>query len=203
MPATSDLSTLDRNAYRHTMKDGLTDVLFGAWLIAYGQLLGTGVSVLCLLAVLFLVPGLRRLQRRLTHPRIGFVEPRSPRSVHLFRGIVFYSLLVIAVFVLIFFLTGQEGTQDLYRWIPAVAGVICAGGLHYAAARSGLVRFYCYTAASIITGIAVSLANLPGRLDGIRLYLEAMGLLAAVVGATIFLAFLRRNPIQAEEEPNA
>lgn len=203
MTATTDLTGLERTAYRHTIQDGLTDVFLGVWLVAYGKLLGTGVSVLCLLAVLFLVPALHRLQRRITHPRIGFVEPRQPGSVRLFRGIAVYTLLVAAVFVLAFVLTGQGGAQNIHRWIPALAGILCAGGLHYAAARSRLLRFYFYTAASIIIGTAISLADVSGRLDGVRLYLEAMGLLAVAVGVVVFLHFLRHNPLPAEEEPNA
>lgn len=205
MPNEFTLNRLHRTAYRHTLQDGLAEVAMGLFLVLYGLLFNTPtIAVFPLLIVLFvLVPGVRMLQKRFTHPRIGCVEPVSEKGVHLVFGMLVYTLAVFAVLVLQLILTGEFTAAVFYRWIPALAGVLVAGGMHYASARSGLARFRFYLVVSIAGGIALSLVALPGRLEGLRAYLFGMGMLVVIGGVITFARFLKCNPVVTEEGSDA
>jgi len=75
MQMSKDFKRFDSVAYRNTVVDGLTEIAIGLFLLLLAVALPFGpYALLVYLAPLAFIPALRFMQRRFTHPRIGFVE---------------------------------------------------------------------------------------------------------------------------------
>lgn len=219
MPTSDQLRQFDRRAYRHTMMDGLTEIAMGLFLILVAVALPAGPFVLLLyLAPFALIPLLRSLQRRITHPRIGYVEPIADKPRQVLPGILLFTLLALAAFLAILVLAGgglakpdyAQLTRRLYQWAPALVGVLVSGGLWYTASRSGFRRFFVSAAVSVVLGIAISVAAAAGgipvletKLRGVQVYCGAMGALSLSSGLIVLIRFLKGHPIQSLEANDA
>jgi hypothetical protein len=209
-----EFRVFDRMAYRHTIMDGLTEAALAIFLLTLAVVLPHGPAALLLcLAPFGLVPAWRYARRRWVEPRIGYVEPMADKPRDILPGIGLFFLVVLAAAMVLALAVGGSGggaaplAQRLRAWEPGLGGVLVAGGLWYAASRSGLKRFYAYAAVSVSLGLALAASGdlilLNGRRAGIQWYLLAMGTLLGVGGATVFACFLRRHPIASSGENGA
>ena len=220
MRLSKEFKPFDQAAYRHTIMDGLTEILMGIFLLLIAVAVSFGpYGLLVYLAPLVFLPALRFLQNRYTAPRVGYVEPAADKPKEVLPGILLYCLLLLAAAWAIAFLASGGLVrpdyalmwQRLHQWSPALAGIAVAGGLWYAGSRSGLRRFFVAAVGSVALGVVVTaLCCVPGvpflRGDGVRglqAYLVAMGGLSLISGLIVFARFLRSHPVQSSEATNA
>ncbi len=211
MPKLLDLTKLERRAWKSTYQDGLFDMMLGVMLlqVAIGPwLYDRGVPVPLTLTVMFAFAALAVLgflagKRVVTTPRIGMVEFGPERKVKNKRAMIFLSISLLAG--MIWFgvaLIGLTGIADLAGWIvPAgIFGVQAIVIFSLLAYFLDLSRLYLYgwLYALVFPGRIVSVEYL-----GIR---DAFAVLApaavmVIIGAVLFVRFLRRYPLSAEYRP--
>jgi hypothetical protein len=197
-----DLQRVERQVFRDTVQDGLTELLAGIMLIATGLFRRLNLDGGAGLVTVFLLwPGYRVLKRRLTYPRTGYVELVQERPWDLVRGMLVYSLLVFGMVVVALVLRGEfEDATDLYRWIPVLVGLLISGGFIYLGSKSGLARYYVLIALLMASGLLFSLLNIPSSQTRLSLYLLTIGGLLLLVGVGILFRFVRQNPVLEHKE---
>jgi hypothetical protein len=153
-----------------------------------------------LLYLVLQVPVLEAIRKRVTYPRIGYVELVQEEPKELLRGIAVYSVIVILVAALAFTIFGAwEGTAAPWlKWSPALVGTLISGGFIYSASKSGAARYYVFVVLSVGLGFAFSIL-FSEPYTGLTFYLLTMGALFILCGAVTFLRFLRKYPLLAEE----
>lgn len=205
--------SLDRAAFRNTVLDGLAEVAVGVFLLLMALAVGTPLTVFVLLVpALIMVPVLRKVQRRYTEPRIGYVKPIADSPKEMMPGIIGYLLLVLSVAIVIFVVRGalQSDSRsiafEINRWLAAITGFAIAGGFWYSGRRSGLKRFYALSILSPALGVALVLLRGgegmfgdDDKMAALRMFLVCMGLVCTVSGVSNFLLFLHRHPVAAAE----
>ena len=196
--------TLQRRAYRHTLEDGIADIVAGVYAITVG--VATQKLVFVALAAAWL--GTYALASRFIHEqfssrRTGYAEvPGQPASV-LLTGILASGVLTLALVAGLTLAAGK--LWDLGHWplwAPVVAGLILAGGFLHTAARSGLWRFHGYAAAAVSGSLFFWLFPFGARInpsDRLTLFLFSLGGLLIVTGIVVLVRFARTRPIVAGE----
>ena len=205
-----NLKELERKAFRSTFQDGLWDIFLGLLLLAMaiGALLSDiGMSEagsmliylgLILLALLVLWAG----KRFVTVPRMGRVKFGPKRRRKLSKVSV---ILAISVLVgMVFFAAAQAVTGNLSRWMtlefifPAGWVVNCLIVFSLMACFLDFSRLYVI---GVMYAIAVPLDIMQREFASIDLTFAAFGVPAAVIllmGAVVFIRFLRKYPLPAE-----
>lgn len=198
------LTRIERQVFRDSYQDGLMEILAGVLLVAAAITFRTTSAMFVVpLAVLVLAPGYKVLKKRFTYPRTGYVELIEDEPKDLLRGMLTFTLIVIAVMVLALVILGDlRDAAGLYRWTPALVGVVCTGGFIYAASKSGLARYYGFTALSVVSGLSFSVLDFESWKTGLSLHLLVVGGLLLLCGVVIFFRFLRGHPVLVEESPD-
>lgn len=199
MDTSKELKKFDRVAFRHTFLDGVSEIVLGLFLMLAAVLVHRKPSMLMVFIISFAflsIPVVRSVQRRFTHPRIGYVEPLQEKPKQ-FLGMALFFIAVIGATLAIATLAGRD-IALVSQSYPAVAGFLCAGGLWYTASRSGLVRFYMHAGLSIALGLALEVFT-DGSFHSLRYYFAVMGGYLFLVGLIIFVRFLHRYPVHVPE----
>ncbi len=198
MARNDTIEGIERRAAAAPHLDGILELLEAGlfigiaivWEAGRGELLG-------LLALPIILAGgalLVRAKKRITYPRIGFVEPKSPPNGSPWGGIAYIGgglvLMVVAVVI-----TGDLGdTASWVRWAPFLAGFLCAGGFWYTAQSSGLFRHRVLAVLSVFIGLVTSLASDGSSYRAVALYFGMMAVVLAAVGLVALVLFLSRHP---------
>jgi hypothetical protein len=194
-----DVKKVEQRVWRASQQDGLMEVAIGILLVATAlPIREKGLIALWILVLVSLAPGLEAIRKRLTYPRIGYVElvQEEPKTV---RGIGVYAIVVIAAMALAFAILGDIGDWRLWsRWSPTLVGVLLSGGMIYAASKSGAARYTVFLVLAVGLGVAFSIL-FPEPYTGLTLYLLTLGGVFILCGAIIFLCFLHKNPLPAED----
>jgi hypothetical protein len=195
-----DLKQIERNVFRDYMRDGLVDILFGAYFSFIGFSLSSGAVAAFIVFPVILFPLLlRRLKERFTYPRTGYVslregEPQAEPRIIL--GSFVAGLLVLVAVLIAKEIIARPG--QWYRWIPLFFGVWMAGTFVALALRVGLVRYYVDAGVALVAGPASALLPLPGKLANIALFFAAWGAVVLAWGVIAFLRFLHAYPLPPE-----
>jgi hypothetical protein len=201
MPGPTLFRSIERSAYRSTLEDGIPEILMSTFFIC------TAIATwdrrfawIYFAPFLLVMPALRILKRRLTYPRIGYVEPHSETKRELVGGMARYFVIVLGAFAVALFLFGDVGDPaHWFRWSPVPTAALFSGGFLYAAGRSGLVRFHVYTMVAMALAVVLALIDPPGRLSGLALFLMTMGIVTAASGGVVLVRFLRDHPVADDE----
>lgn len=207
-----DIAKIEKRTVQSFYEDGLTEIalgliflLLGGYFLAQdlapeGSALGqvlTVVFVLVIVSAGFVVNRLLRfLKRRITYPRTGYVafkkkEPSPKRRAATAVVAMIISASMAALYSL---------SPSLKLLFPAVNGLLFAVAVLLFANKVGLARFFVLAAASALIGVALTSAGI-GDLKGIALFYLLFGAAAAVSGLAALVAYLRRNPRQAADDP--
>ena len=211
MPQGINLKEVERKAWRSFYQDGLWDIFWGLLLLAMavGALLSDigrseplqyGILIaLEAVAILVLFVG----KRRITVPRIGRVRfgPKRKRRLSKVRVVLAISVLVgAALFVAGPVLTGKLSRSMTFEFIlPAGWLVNCLVVFSLMAYFLDFSRLYVI---GLMYAIAVPLDVVQRELSSIDLTFVAFGAPAAVIllmGAVVFIRFLRDYPLSTEE----
>ena len=201
------IERIEMKAMRVTIRDGITEMLFGAMLLLFGVVfsLVPPFGVLCALFPLVLIPLGGFLKRRFVYPRVGYAK--VARQPHAVRGIVIAAAVFIAVvlgtlgaFALIL---GFDRGASLWlsHFFPALGGLFMAIGPWTVARTYRLMRWYVFAALFVLGGICLPLLNIATGYEAVALESAVVGGLALVHGIVLFLSFLRRHP--SEESARA
>ena len=195
------LSSLEKKIFKDSLQDGITEILVSILFVFFAITYGKDLFVIStVLGIFVLAPGINALKKRFTYPRTGYVEFDENRPKIRFKKIAIFILIVAGLTAISFGLLGSDQDDSTLRqWSPAIAGVICSVGFFYLASKSGLIRLYIYTGISIVSGIILSAIQFEGDYTGMSLFCFSIAIMSFVSGITIFIRFLRRNPIKIEE----
>ena len=195
-----DVRKVEQRVWRASQQDGLMEVAIGILLAATAlQIRVTGLIALWIVVLVSLAPGLEAIRKRVTYPRIGYVELVQEEPKKTVRGIGVYTIGVYAAMALAFAIFGDIGDWRLWRrWSPTLAGVLFSGGMIFAASKSGAARYYAFVVLAVGLGIAFSIL-FPESYTGLTLYLLALGGAFILCGSVTFIRFLRRCPPPTEE----
>jgi len=199
-----DLKGIEQNAYRESMRDGLTELLLGALLLLASTLwMEPGVSpAFIALFALFGPKILEALKRRYTYPRIGYVKLKAEDGVKVAKGIFGYMMGVVAAMAVFLALAywGSWSTDLIYKWTPTFMGAMMLGAMLYTQGKSGDDKYYIYGLLALVTGVAFSLHDFELFEIGFSIYLLLWGGVMLSTGSVTFLRFTRRYPRTTEPE---
>ncbi len=199
-----NLKEIERRAYMSYHQDGLLDIFAGVYVLGFGLGIymdmvwefGFGGIMPGILVVLVL-PIWIAAKRRITMPRIGFVNfgiRGASKITAIFIGLMVVGLGAFFVFTL----AGSQG--GLRQWLD----IIFANGLLIVGLGSlavcilfgysmGLRRLYAY-------GLAAVIALVIGHFMGIFFahILLALGLMVMITGFALLIRFVRKYPLQGD-----
>ena len=206
---------LARRAYLAYHQDGLSDVLGGGILLGIGMgmqsgWVGPSAMVLSFIGVLYL-----GLKERVVIPRIGYAEfRRDPRREALVR--VLYPVAICA-FMLLVLLVGDLPPGEVPVapvWLPShqwpglrlwmadkgalVFGIVALVVLGLIALGTGLRRMWVYAGLGFVFGVAGQLAGWQTDVPAL-----ALGGTVLMVGAVVFVRFLRSHPSRTGDSASA
>lgn len=194
MRISQEFKRFDSLAFRHSILDGVSEIVLGLYLVLLAALLHLVPMVLLAALGVFVLPAaVRFIQQRYISGRTGFVEPLPPPSKQLVGGMALYLIAVIGGAIAVLLLSGRE-PGALNQWYPVVAGFCCAGGFWYAASRSGLARFRAHAIFVVALGFVFQVL-VDGSFGGLQPYFEAMGGYLLLTGAVVLVRFLHRYPV--------
>jgi hypothetical protein len=199
MNTTLDAKVVERTVWQDYFRDGLMELSAGAYLLLIGVLIQADLYSLFVLVIFFAPVLVKRAKEHFTYPRIGYVKfTEEDRNVG--RRILAAVIgAVVAIGMVIFLNSADESVRALYKWMPLLPALIFQAVLIPIGMKSGLVRYYVMAGLALAVGLAISLADLPGKLDSIALYLMSTGPIFLIWGMVIFANFLRTYPIRTEE----
>lgn len=196
MSSRLQLQDIERRAWLRTFDHGLWDVGIGLLLASFGAAVLTGYYWLSPIWIAALVPSLKSFARRLIVPRLGHVTFKERRQRSKFRIQVVMGGLVVAglgMFLLLYWAT-QSAPPPWVGWIRShfliVLAAVWGSSLAVAGWAAAFPRLYLH--AALLFG-ALVLSDLSGAFH-LGTALIAAGGAIALVGAALFLRFLRRYP---------
>jgi len=196
-----NLKQVERNVFRDYFKDGLFDIVVGTYLLLIGLMLPMGtVTPFIALFVIFSRSLLRRLKKRFTYPRTGYVELRQGDPQPLPRLVLGSLVLGLIALVAVLIAAGVIARPgQWYQWIPIFLGILLAGVFLGLALRARLARYYVIAGIALIGGPTAALLPLTGKLDNIGICFDMVGAVLPAWGVLVFVRFLRKHPLPTEE----
>ena len=200
MNATLDAKTIARNVWQDSMRDGLMEMLLGAYFLLTGIVIYADLSALFIIFMAFFPALAKKMKERFTYPRIGYVKFPDQDNNPGKRILAALLAAVIAGGMVVILAQEGEKTQTLYKWISLLPALIIVAAFSFTGQKTGFVHHYAMAAFALLAGVIVPFVDLPRKMDTIALYLFVAGSVFFVWGAAIFLHFLRTYPIRSEEE---
>jgi hypothetical protein len=194
------LRTLRRRAYRHTLEDGVADIVVGFYTISVGT--ATQKRALLALAVAYLLVyamAWQWLHHRFSSRRIGYAEvPDHPPRV-LLTGTLAAGVLTLILVAAITLSAGKLWSLARWPvWAPTVAGLLLAAGFLQTAMRSGLRRYYGYVGLALAGSAFFWLFPFGAAInpsDRLTLFLFVVGAVMAVAGAAVATRFKQAHRV--------
>ncbi|MDD5088596.1 MAG: hypothetical protein PHI18_07355 [bacterium] len=190
-----DLERTEQKIFQQYNSDGAFETLLGLGLIVGGMVLSHVFEsiVVCILPVFLVLLG-RAWKKRITYPRLGYVELAQFRQKHRTRHKIFLfaMLAATAVFVIVMLLNQQAGPDDKWDRVArfffvGVIGIIVVGAALFRARQAPIL--YLFVAAIVIFVLLT-------YLDIMRpaTWLLISGGAFAIYGLIKLVRFLRDNP---------
>jgi hypothetical protein len=199
-----DLKQIERNVYRGFFQDGLADMMLGAYFFFIGLLLPDGPVAVVVVLIVFFVPLVLGLKKRITYPRTGYVELRQgdPGPLPWFAlGSFVLGLIALVAVLIAAGVIAQPG--QWYRWMPIFFGIWLAGIFLGLGLRVRLVRYYVLAGVALVGGLICALLPLTGKLANLGRFFAAVGAVMLAFGIIAFVRFLRKYPLPAEGATDA
>ncbi len=205
MAASDPLDTLRRRAYRHTLEDGLADILVGFYTLTVAVatqnrgLIGLAVAYLLGYAAFW-----KFVHPTLASRRIGYAEVRDPPPQMLLVVTLASMVMTMTVVAAITWSSGGLWNVGQWpKWSPVLAGLVLAGGFLYTGRKSGLLRYYVYTGTTLGGSLFFWLFPFGSRInasDRLTLFLFAIAAVTVLTGGAVLIRFTRTRPIVDQEE---
>ena len=204
------LREVEKKTYMSYHQDGLIDIIIGLYALAFG--LGIVVDKILDFSFAVLMPGILiavilpiwiQAKRKITLPRIGYVNIGTKGSNKLFALLVGLSVAGLGVFFLFTMMTFQNGRPEwietiLFQygmiWIGLGAAVI--GNLF--AYTMGLKRLHGYGLLTLALFVSGYFLSVP-----FEYLLLVAGSVIIASGAVLLAQFIRRYPLPKGAQANA
>lgn len=198
-----NLKTIEKKAYREYMQDGLVEINVGLLLIIAGfWVIPPGIGfTLFLLWLILMVPITERVRQICTSPRIGYVKLHENDTWGILRGTILFVAVIYAIMAVIIIIFREEPTASSlwWRWSPLIASMLLIGPSLHLQQRTGQIRYYAYGVLALLSGIVMSMFELPGLHDALFLYMIGWGTVFLVIGILTFIDFIRKHPTSESE----
>lgn len=200
MKPQADLGDIERKTRYLYFQDGLMDILLGVQLL----LVYFWIEYRLVIYVAWLAIGpviIEAIRKRTTYPRIGYARMgnQGATAVRIILiclvGIAFLSLITALVFVLL-----GVSVQDNWGNVIKIAAVL------FIPVIFGLLAYEHKVYRWLVYGLALGFGGLFFMLKELReihISIVILGGIIALVGLTIFVDFLKKNPRQTEETSDA
>lgn len=187
-----DLKEIERKAWTSYFEDGLWDIFLGLLMLTGGirGLTDNLWSYLILLAAV-LIPALGK--KFITIPRIGLVKFGPARKVKRERLATVLVISVLALFALL--LLPRSGVALPRIPISPIVAVFYAGIFGAVAYYMDFGRLYAY---GLLFAISEVLWGLFGKPIG-PMVDTVLGIVILLIGVVVFVRFLRKYPLPADE----
>ncbi|MCK4567805.1 MAG: hypothetical protein KAU48_10915 [Candidatus Thorarchaeota archaeon] len=205
------LKTIEQESFRETREDGFNETNFGIMLLllfnaihekpGYPSIFDLWFSlIVCIFGMLyfiFLLQFYKVFRNKYVYPRIGYVKLREYEPPKVTSGIIVVVILMIATAITLIYIIsiGVVTTDLVYRWGPAIFGLIMWVASFYLKDRTGQNRYYLFGALMTITGVVVALAEFISTDMVIVIYFDGWGIAFLVLGVVKFVLFIRKYPI--------
>ena len=204
------LREIEKKAYMSYHQDGLLDIIIGLYALAFGlgvvadKVLDFSFGVIMPgILIVIVLPIWLQAKRKITMPRIGYVNFGTRGSNKLFALLLGLSVAGLGVFFLFTLTTFQNGRPEwietiLFQygmiWIGLGAAVI--GSLF--AYTMGLKRLHGYGLLTLALFVSGHFLGVP-----FEYLLLVMGSVIIASGAVLLVQFIRRYPLQKGAPDNA
>ena len=204
------LREIEKKTYMSYHQDGLIDIIIGLYAITFG--LGIIVDLVLELNFAAIIPGMLIAiilpiwiiaKRKITMPRIGYVNIGTKGSNKLFALFLGLAVAGLGVFFLFTMITFQNGRPEwietiLFQygmiWIGLAAAII--GSLF--AYTMGLKRLHGYGLLTLALFVIGYFLNFP-----FQYLLLLIGIVIVSSGAVLLVRFIRRYPLPKGASDNA
>lgn len=210
MTTNINLKDMERKAWRSLFQDGLLDIFMGLVLLAVGipaMLPGiftselwqnAGAAVLSVLALLFYWAG----RRFITVPRLGrarFSEARKSRQTK--AAVVYAISMVVGAVVFLMIMLGLSPSPPGWVQRLGVPGFLALGIGGWMLLILGLGAYFTdFTRGYVIAELYALAFSGTVLLHNPIMFIVA-GTLAVLMGAVVFIGFLRKYPAPAQGPP--
>ena len=206
MSDNADIHELEQETYRYSMQDGLVEILVGLIFVTFaGVIEDFSWHYTFLLLIVFMIPLLEKLRRKVTYPRIGYVKVRQDEPSRPGMAVLFFVMAILVVVPLAWVLIPSDNPiyDILWRYSPIVFGVMMILPSFFLVEKTGDRRYYALGLLTVTTGLIVALLEFEFPRAGPVLYLRGWGVAIILVGLTTFIRFIRKYPIIDPDEVEA
>ncbi len=214
MSDNADILELEQETYRYSMQDGLAEIFAGlgfiiiAWMIESRDIRSYGFfssPVIFILLIVFRTPILEKLRRKVTYPRIGYVqvhqdEPSPPVVIMLFFVL---TMVVVVPLALVVILSDISFYDTLWKYMPVSLGMVMIPAGFALVEKTGDRRYFAFGLLGVTTGLIFALLEFEPPRAGTVLYILGWGVVIILVGLTTFIRFIRKYPIIDPDEVEA
>jgi len=197
------LTHLEQETYRDSMQDGLMFVFTGLMLVILGNLFGYPlIQAVALLTIFIIFPrGSELLRRRYVYPRVGYVKPKSSNNFEIIPFVIFISsVLIIAGLTVALLPEGYRDTDNLYRIMPFLLGMVFFGPALDVADRTGQDRYLLMGLLPTISGLLITVLSVSATpwpaYRGLLLFTSIWGLTSFIVGVVLFWLFVTTHVVE-------
>jgi hypothetical protein len=198
-----NLNDMEKKAHRLLNEDGMMELLMGAILFVTSTSFTGTASFTPFLGVyvVFMRNIIEAYRKRITYPRIGYLKLPDEASKDVGLGILmFFGVIILALIVFISLVYGQITGVLLYKWIPALIGLILFGGLYYNYERTGDKVNLIYIIIGLLSGIVFSIIDHDNVKAGPVYHLLLMSGVFISAGIIRLYNFTRRYPVISVDE---
>ncbi|MBN2386904.1 MAG: hypothetical protein JXB85_07780 [Anaerolineales bacterium] len=196
---------------RYKFADGTTELMLGG-ITFWGGISFNAPSplltgILAILGAIIVTVAVESLQRKYVYPRAGYVEYRETTRRGIWKPIL-AGLTAMLVFVAIFWWLMVHDPDHALAWIAPLLGLYLGLTFLYCAIAFKFWRLAVVGLVSLGAGLLLSPLVIPlealagyGGIGTMAFYFLVISLALLVSGGLAFRAFLRRNPVEKEEQP--
>jgi hypothetical protein len=183
-------------AVRYALADGLEEIVAGVLTVIWAVVIfswpawrsrATIVGLMALaFAALWAIPA---IQRRVTHARLGYVDPPAPSKPADSRIGVAVVLVPSLFFSMLMASAWWDFDTVLWPGLAFIVAIALPVALIRRGRRHGTPRFYLYAAATAVAFLTIAWAGRQSQVAGIAV--AVVGSVMLVMGTLTFLRFLR------------
>ncbi len=205
------LKTIEQESFRELREDGFNETSTGIMmLILFNAIYEKPGSptifdtwfrlIFCIFGMLcfiFLFQFYKVFRNKYVYPRIGYVKLREYEPPKVTFGVIAVVILMIATAITLIYIIsiGVVTTDLVYRWGPAIFGLIMWIASFYLKNRTGQNRYYLFGALMTITGFAVAFTDFLPVEVVIMVYTLSWGAAFFVLGIIRAALFIRKYPV--------
>jgi MFS family permease len=189
-------------------QDGLTEIMLGIFLLACAALWDSdaeGTGLMVIIGIFVLAPLLKAAKNKYVYPRLGYADFGKEEEQQEAKGILRFAVfavvfLAVGYFGVTWFLGAESGRDFWYfRFLPVVIGLLLAIGPAAIAGKNNLPRWYLFSIFFVTVGVIISIADFDSFSQIMATQLAVSGIVPLIVGVLLFLLFLRKYPVEAED----